>query len=369
MLYSFELSRVLVRKRNRMHFYSGNEPRLTVLNDTDAAGAHFGCSRVMGNIKRLSEQNGLRICSTVPAATHSFSPYMRRAIGEADIVMINGEGTLHHGRRHARWLIEAIEYAKSRNKPVALVNALYQDNPELWNPIVSELDIIYARDALSAAQLTRATGRNVEYMGDLALYDETPFHTEGERSGMLFGDSVHVRTTRRLLATAGRISRQAPARVMPITRCYPMSGSRRATASGLQTIYAYYCHRRVARFRNIVSFSDSPLAYMETLRRFTLSVTGRFHALCFALLTGTPFVAVASNSWKMEAIITDAGLRRERLIGPRMLNPEIILDNDWSYSTEEREAIDRYIETSRTKAKQLFISLHSLVGSAPVCEI
>jgi len=125
----------------------------------------------------------------------------------------------------------------------------------------------------------------------------------------------------------------------------------------------------VARFGRIVSFSHSQHSYMEALRRFALSVTGRFHALCFALLTGTPFVAVASNSWKMEAIITDAGLRRDRLIGPRMLNPEIILDNDWSYSPEERESIDRYIEGSRAKARTLFNSLHSLVGSTPACEI
>lgn len=352
-----------------MHVCLESGPRLTVLNDTDLDGVHFGCSRVMDNIKTLSARYGLRICSTVPAATPSFSPYMRRAIREADIVVINGEGTLHHGRRRARWLIDAIEYAKAGNKPVALVNALYQDNPELWNPIVSALDIIYARDALSAAQLTRAAGRKVEYMGDLALYDERPLLPEGDRNGMLFGDSVHVRTTRRLLATAGRISRFAPAQVMPITRRYPRPGSRQVAASSLQTIYSYYCHRRVVRFRNIVSFAESQHAYMETLRRFALSVTGRFHALCFALLTATPFVAVASNSWKMDAIINDAGLDRKRLIGPRMLNPEIILDNDWSYSAEERESIDRYIETSRMKAKEFFLSLHALVGSAPACEI
>jgi len=353
-----------------MYACVGNEPVLTILNDTDAGGVHFGCSRVMGNIKRLSEQYGLRICNTVPAATPSSSRYLRRAIREADIVMINGEGTLHHGRRRAQWLIDAIAYAKSHNKPVALVNALYQDNPELWNPVLRELDIICARDALSATQLTNAVGRKVEYMGDLALYDEGLSPAQGDRSGgMLFGDSVHIRTTRRLLATAGRIARHAPARVIPITRGYSRRDSRRAAIAGLQTMYSYYCHRRVVRFRNIVSFASSQHAYMNTLRSFALSVTGRFHALCFALLTGTPFVAVASNSWKMDAIINDAGLKRDRLITPAALNPEIILHNDWSYSTGEREAIDRYIESSRTKTRKLFLSLHALAGSAPTCEL
>ncbi|MDT8409208.1 MAG: polysaccharide pyruvyl transferase family protein [Wenzhouxiangellaceae bacterium] len=294
---------------------------------------------------------------------------MRRAIREADIVVINGEGTLHHGRRRARWLIDAIEYAKARNKPVALVNALYQDNPDLWNPIVRQLDIIYARDALSASQLSVVTARRIEYMGDLALYDEALSSFECDRSGMLFGDSVHIKTTRHLLATAGKVSKFTPARIMPIIKRCRIPNSRRSAAFGLQTIYTYYCHRRAPRYRSIVSFAVSQHAYIEALKGFALSVTGRFHALCFALLTGTPFVAVASNSWKMDAIINDAGLNRNRLLAPHALTPEIILDNDWSYSAEERDAIARYIETSRAKARKLFLSLHSLVGSAPVCEL
>lgn len=353
-----------------MDLFTGNEPRLTVLNDTDADGTHFGCARVMDNIKTLSAQYGLRICNTVSTATPSYSPSMRRAIREADIVIINGEGTLHHGRRRARWLIDAIEYAKSRNKPVALINALYQDNPELWSPVIRELDIIHARDAMSAAQLSAATGRTVEYMGDLALYDDGLSRSERDRSGMLFGDSVYVRTTRQLLATATKVSRLAPARILPITSGYRPPASARSALAGLQMFYTYYGHRRARRYRAILSFAASQHVYMEALRAFALSITGRFHALCFALLTGTPFVAVASNSWKMDAIIHDIGLRRDRILAPEALTPEIILDTDWSYSAGEREAIDQYIEASRTKARKLFLSLHSLVGSEPGrCEL
>lgn len=352
-----------------MPIYPTPGPTMTVLNDTDVRGCHFGCYRVMSNIKMLSEQYGLKLCGTVAAGTPSICPSMRRAIQDADIVMINGEGTLHHGRRRARWLINAIEYAKSRNKPVALVNALYQDNPESWNPVVSELDIVCARDALSAAQLSAATGRKVDYMGDLALYHEAFSSPERTRSGTLFGDSVYIRTTRQLLAAAGTVSRRAPVRVMPITKRYRLPGSNCSAAYDLQTIYSYYCHRKAPRYRKIVSFAASQQAYMEALRGFALSVTGRFHALCFALLTRTPFIAVASNSWKMDAIINDVGLRRERLLPPEALTPELILDNDWSYSDRERAAIDRYFETNRTKTTKLFLSLRSLVNSAPVCKL
>lgn len=340
---------------------------MTVLNDTGARGCHFGSGRVMENIGILARQSGLKISSTVAVGTPSTSPFMRRSIHDADIVMVNGEGTLHHGRRRARWLIDAIKYAKSGNKPVALVNALYQHNPESWDAVIRDLDLVYARDGMSASQLSIAAGREVGHMGDLSLYSEGFSSPERERNGTLFGDSVHIKTTRRILAVAGNVSMLAPVRVMPITNCYRPSGSGGAAAFDLKTIYAYRCQRKLRRYRHLVSFSASEEAYMETLGRFALSVTGRFHALCFALLTRTPFVAIASNSWKMDAIIGDVGLRRERLLSPEDLTPEIIMDYDWSYTAREIEAIERYIETNRAKTIKLFQSLHSLVGSAPVC--
>lgn len=349
--------------------FSTPAPRMAVLNDTGARSCHFGCKRVMGNIRLLSERYGLKISDTVAAGTPPASPFMRHAIRAADIVLINGEGTLHHGRRRARWLIDAIEYAKGNNKPVALVNALYQDNPSLWNPVLGELDIIYARDAMSAVQLSTAAGREVDYTGDLALYDEEDSFSEPRRNGMLFGDSVHIRTTRKLLAAAKRAAKFAPVRVMPITKGYRLPVPGLSAVCDLQTFYAYYCHRKAPGYRKILSFASSQQAYMEALRGFALSVTGRFHALCFALLTRTPFVAVTSNSWKMDAIIRDSGLRPERLVSPDALSPELILDNDWSYTSGERAAIERYLETNRTKTRKLFLSLHALVGSAPACEL
>lgn len=342
-------------------------PALTVLNDTDAGGSHFGCHRVMNNIRALCKRHGLELATTVPSATPLSSPAMRRAIKDADIVLVNGEGTLHHGRRRASWLIDAIQYAKSRGKPVALINALYQDNPDAWNLIVRQADVIQARDSRSAAALSAATGRAVESAGDLALYDTLKRFAPDPREGIVFGDSVHIKTTRRLFSVARHVARLAPARVIPVTRY--RRGYGRGYGRGcrlpfdFQTLYAYYCHRKAPKYASMVTFSASPQAYMESLERCSLSVTGRFHAVCFALLTRTPFVALSSNSWKMESLIDDAGVDPARLVAPHALSRETILDRDWAYSERELAAIDRYLATTRASLDRLFCSLHGLVDS------
>lgn len=343
---------------------AGFGPALTVLNDTDAGASHFGCHRVMNNIRTLCLRHDLDLVATVPSATPLSSPAMRRAIRRADMVLVNGEGTLHHGRRRASWLIDAMAYAKSRGKPVALINALYQDNPDSWNAVLRQADVIQARDSRSAAALSAATGRAVDCAGDLALFDTHKRPLPGRRAGIVFGDSVHIKTTRRLFSVARHVARLAPARVVPVTRY------RRAVQPGnwlpfnFQTLYAYYCHRKAPKYARMVSFAGSPQAYMKSLERSALSVTGRFHAVCFALLTRTPFVAVASNSWKMEAMIDDAGLDPARLVTPHQLSRETVLDHDWAYSELELAAIDRYLANTRTSLDHLFCSLHGLVDSA-----
>jgi hypothetical protein len=75
----------------------------------------------------------------------------------------------------------------------------------------------------------------------------------------------------------------------------------------------------------------------EYLRRLAASggvVTGRFHTVCFALAMGVPFVAVASNTPKIEAIVRDAGLDPAK----RVLSLEKVGKLDTVPALDERES-------------------------------
>ena len=66
---------------------------------------------------------------------------------------------------------------------------------------------------------------------------------------------------------------------------------------------------RAARYRALVAAAES-------------LVTGRFHAAVFALLAGTPFVAVASNTAKIQSLLMDATGDASRVISPAMLQQD-----------------------------------------------
>jgi hypothetical protein len=97
------------------------------------------------------------------------------------------------------------------------------------------------------------------------------------------------------------------------------------------------------------------------LARAELTVTGRFHGACLAMAAGTPFVALASNSWKIEALIEDAGLERWRLAEPEAL-PGLLAGGAAAlgWTDGERAALDAYLDHAAQGAEALFADLAAL---------
>ena len=91
-----------------------------------------------------------------------------------------------------------------------------------------------------------------------------------------------------------------------------------------------------------------------------LLVTGRFHAVCMAILTKTPFVAVTSNSWKIEALLADIGLDPARVQTIGALTPDL-LEKDWAFSDAENRAMEVALPEWRTAAEIMFDQIAGLV--------
>jgi hypothetical protein len=100
--------------------------------------------------------------------------------------------------------------------------------------------------------------------------------------------------------------------------------------------------------------------YMDRIAGLEMLVTGRFHAATFALAAGTPLLAVDSNTHKIAALIEDAGLDSDRVIGPddlARLDPRPRL-----WSAAEREGLDAYLDDGRKATDALFADLAGLVA-------
>ena len=87
--------------------------------------------------------------------------------------------------------------------------------------------------------------------------------------------------------------------------------------------------------------------YLKNQLNSKILITGRSHSVCIAINIYMPFLAINSNSYKIEGLLNDVGLRN-RLIR----NEENILNEinyNIHFSEKEKIKINNYLIDSRIK--------------------
>lgn len=330
---------------------------VVLANDTDVRGQHFGCSRVMRIIEDNLTRRGATISGRIPAGFDWRSDRASRdLLARADLVLVNGEGTLHHGSRKGAWLLELADTPDLDGIPKVLINALYQENPLDWADMLSGFDLISARDSRSAETMTIATGRPVDFVPDLSMCEAVATPPQAGRNGILVGDSVHGPVSKALLGLAGALqSHPEPVQVVPLTTGFRIVNPNRPLPNRLFRRASLALRRAVAvRRHGYLNFVSTEQEYLNLLSACRLTVTGRFHAVCMAIATGTPFVAISSNSWKIESLLRDAGLDPARIVSVGDLNTALVTRRPWDFSETELRNIAAFLDRGRQKADNLF---------------
>jgi len=294
---------------------------------------------------------GLEVIATSPAR-HDWAADMmfKAAMAAADLIVINGEGTLHHGRPAGEALVRVVDDLTATGRPVALVNALYQDNPVRWGRHLRQMALLVGRDQRSAEALADiAPDVPVRVMPDLSLC-EGAVAVRGVRDQVIFGDSVKLTQRRALLRAAA---------VCKADMVLPMK-----TRSGLlwrfgptrSMLYRGYCAEFGAAARKTV-LAKNEAHYLDLIARARLHVTGRFHSVCLSLVTGTPFLALGSNSWKIEALLAEAGVDPDRLVTPAALAALGPADMERPFTLAETTNIAAFLTKAQSDGERLFRDL------------
>jgi polysaccharide pyruvyl transferase WcaK-like protein len=317
------------------------------MNDTSTR-YHHGCTRVMRLLVEGLESNGLSITARSPAG-YPWAQDLRflRALERADVVVINGEGTLHHGRPAGRVLLSVVDHPACRAK-VALVNALWQENPEEWGGPLSRIALRAARDSASAFAM-QAAGGTARWLPDLSLSSGAEVRSSS-RDGVIVGDSVRL-ASRKILARA--------ALALPRARYVPTK-----TLSG--RIWDHSIPRRLlfSAYNGIASLTApafhmprKEIDYLAELSSAEGLITGRFHAVCLAMLTETPFLALGSNASKIERLLIDAGLGLSRMVSASDL---VQPSPPPPFTAAELDAISAFRTIAKERAQTLFSDIESL---------
>lgn len=329
-----------------------------LINDT-RIDHHHGCMRVVAAIKYLTEKYGFPIKHYFPShTTLCGTARYENALKECEVVLINGEGTLHHDRPAAFELLKAAAQAKSAGKYVVLLNAGWEENSIHLGKFLSVFDIVIARDKVSQLAMS-AFDVSCQVLPDLSFYLPAPLSVSKTLTGRIaFSDSVLRNVTLELWKSARVL--QAQMLSIQFLRDNQLVSKYKFVrdAIGRQDLNNLRLFLDLIACRwQLMKVSDrSTDNWLQTLGSYSLLVSGRFHACTLAMLMGVPFVALQSNTSKISNLINDSGLDSRRLLQTEDLR--LFKVSDWNYSENEKFKLDHYILDGRQKTESLFQRIH-----------
>ncbi|GGA75478.1 hypothetical protein GCM10011521_12040 [Arenimonas soli] len=186
-----------------------------------------------------------------------------------EILVVNGEGSMHHDSTSFRKKMAEIRRAIDTGKKVYLVNTVWQENPSEHADLLRRCERVTVRESMSQAELA-AIGVVSDVCIDQSFFldvaAEGPMHDFG-------GTTVLTDFYSRDLATFARITTQWT-RTVPYVQMHEWDWS----------------------------------TLVRSLRTAGVLFTGRHHAVYAACRARTPFIALKGNTHKIEGLIATSGV-------------------------------------------------------------
>nr|WP_040727896.1 polysaccharide pyruvyl transferase family protein [Thiomicrorhabdus sp. Kp2] len=289
---------------------------------------------VMKNLETLLKQQGVEVLWTWPVSvdwrTHK---EMLFAMPKVDAVIVNGEGTIHHGPRRwqAQALAEFADYAHNvLHLPAFLINTTLYANEDSLYEYIKRFNRIYVRDR-SSFETLQTKQIESQYVPDMtfALKPNSNYQPSKE---LLVVDSVMQTDVPKLKEFSKK--NQADYCSMIVARPSNYSFWKRPRRFLIE-IFKWAVNEKKR--------SLNPSDFEAQLATYRLIVTGRYHTVTMCLKNRIPFVALESNTPKISFLLKEVFGDTHRVISSDKL--ESLEFNEWnSFSKAELLAIDLFIE-------------------------
>lgn len=346
-----------------------------LINDTSTK-FHIGCRIVVGQIFNLAEQFGIRFRATCSVHVDwRQNDQILDAIRQADIVIVNGEGTLHHATPQALALAEVAPYCERLGKPAVLINSVYEENNREIAEHCRRFSLRFLREPSSALHAQEA-GVPCSIVPDLTLSSSLFGTTPARRdSGIIVTDNANRDVGRPMLeySLAKRNVRYLRLDVCDIDYCFAqphLQPALRISAgvleppkgqSTLKTLERSIFRSKMRARMRMLQQLNHPLTSPEILERISLArgiIAGRFHAACLAMVAGTPFVAMPSNTGKTKGMLDAAGLGHLYESDPKETFSRLA-----AWTDDDRERAQSYVRHARAAAHDMFGQIAALASA------
>lgn len=335
-------------------------PGTVVLGDTRDLH-HHGCEAVLHQLIAGLTSAGLPPATVLNGV--AWEPYGDVCL-RAPLVVLNGEGALHHSRPLVESALTLAEKRRAAGLPTALVNASWFDNTPEQTRRLSAFNLVALRDGESRLAV-RAAGIESLNAPDLAIRQAMQWRAVRPDvcpPGVpTVSGSTHPEVTRRLRAFAEKRGW----RYLPIL--YPPAAPRPGKKS--RKIFRKYRLVRLLgpmarwlappRYHAHLAGVPDMDSYCAALAAGGGALTGRFHTVCYCMGLRVPMAALASNTRKIESILTDAGLDVSR----RMVSLESLAGIP-PFTDVEAAALEQFLGAAEREYAVLFRRIRLLVAPA-----
>jgi hypothetical protein len=262
--------------------------KVCILNDCSKTG-HAGCELTIKAIEAQCERVGLEVIYKVPinADLSNLDPILRKA----DLLIVNGEGSIHHGN-HPELVNIADKY------PSVLINCVFQQNGNM--PGLAGFRMIRARETASALELVNsgAPPDRVAMVPDMVFSIVEPVQTSKTGYGVLILDSQ--------LEKGYGIQPYMPA-----------------------------------------------VDYVKTINQYDCVVSGRLHGCVIAACLDIPFAAYDGNTHKIAAMMNDMGMGEFYAQRYDLAYLKIRKCN-MNFEKYPRERVRAYVDMARRRIEEMF---------------
>jgi len=229
--------------------------KVAIANETSVWSSNVGCQLVGQVLREQLKRVNMELILSLPKQ-FDIADYHDR-LRKADLVIVNGEGSIHHGR-HAH----LIEIAKKY--PSVLINCVYQENPVYES--LKHFLLISARESISASYL-REHGVDCRVVPDV-----------------IFASSF-VRSFPR----------------SPATRDIGVTDNARVTFRNFPFV-------KIKAGSDIKGRGSTPGRFLQHLSSFRRVCAGRFHSAALCALLEIPFSTWDAKTWKLRGMMKDMGV-------------------------------------------------------------
>ncbi len=325
-----------------------------LLNDTSNE-LHHGCDLVIKNLYKLLKIREIKVIYSLPCGINwkenkSFYKYFNLT----DIVIVNGEGTIHHDQPTGHNLLKVGEFCKKRNKKVFLINATYQNNSEYIQKYLKFFDLISVREIFSYNELKKFK-INSYMVADLSFYSDHNLIKTDKLNKKIYSDSINLNITNQLYEY---YKNDLNYEYLPILKRIKYNKLnfydflRFLKYKFILMLFKIKKNKRLNFYNSRYYGVENNEEYINKILNSEFVVTGRFHTVCICILTKTPFIAFSSNSHKIESLVKTIDINSIRVVDfSNFFKNNYKLEN---YSKLELEKIDNFIKETKKNINKLF---------------